>query len=1207
VTRRLLIFGASLFGVLALSVGVWAYFTTTGSGTASASVGTLTAPGQPTRTGTGGTVDLSWTAATVSGGGTISYHVERSTDPVTSWSDACGTTVSSGTTSTSCTDTPSAGTYRYRVTALFTTWTATGGVSDAFVVTGGDTTPPYVLTINRADPSPTNLTTVHWTVTFSESVTGVDTGDFALAPVGVSGASITSVSGSGSGPYTLTVNSGSGDGSLGLNLVDNNSIVDGASNPLGDSVGGANGNFTGQAYTIDKTGPSVTINQAVGQSDPTGASPINFTVVFSESVSDFASGDVTLAGTAGATTATVTGSGTTYNVAVSGLTASGTVIATVGAAKATDGVGNVNAASTSTDNTVTYDTTPYVLSIDRAAASPTNAASVTWTVTFTRAVTGVDAADFALANSGLGGTPAITSVTGSGAVYTVAAGSGSGDGSLGLNVVDNNTIRDAVVNGSKLGGNGASDGDFTGQVYSIDRTAPAVTVNQKSGQADPTNALPILFTVTFNESVTGFDATDLTRSGTASGGSVAVTGSGASYEIAVTNPGSNLATGTLIFMIAAGVATDAAGNNNTASTSTDNTVTYDATAPTVTINQAAGQADPSNAPSINFTVVFSESVTGFTGSDVTLAGTAGATTATVTGSGATYNVAVSGMTGSGTVTASVVAAAANDSAGNASAASTSTDNTVTYDNVAPTVTINQAAGQADPTNASPINFTVVFSKSVTGFTTGDVTLAGTAGATTATVTGSGTTYNVAVTGMTTSGTVIATIAAARAQDTAGNANTASTSTDNTVAFDNVAPTVTINQAAGQSDPTNASPIDFTVVFSESVTGFASGDVTLGGTAGAATSTVTGSGTTYNVSVSGMTGSGTVIATVAAAKAQDAAGNNNTASTSTDNTVSYDATAPTVVSINRAGASATVNSGPLTWTVTFSEPVNGVATSNFALVRSGMGGTVPSITSSTATGGAPSATWTVSANTTGATGTNSGSIGLNLVNTTNIKDVATNNLSAATPVVGQAYTYDTTTPTVTINQAATQTDPTNAAHVNFTVTFSETVTGFTAANVSLGGTAGATTVVVTGSGSTYNVSVGGMTASGTVTASVTASSAQDAAGNQAQASTSTDNSVQFTATITITSPTENQSGFSRTGPFTGTGAPASSTVTVEFCRAATFTSACEAAPSASFTTTANPSGQWSLTASPQLANNDAYATRATATTGTKSSVVRHFHT
>jgi serine protease AprX len=45
----------------------------------------------------------------------------------------------------------------------------------------------------------------------------------------------------------------------------------------------------------------VTINQASGQVDPTNSSPINFTVVFSEPVSDFATGDVTLSGTAGAT------------------------------------------------------------------------------------------------------------------------------------------------------------------------------------------------------------------------------------------------------------------------------------------------------------------------------------------------------------------------------------------------------------------------------------------------------------------------------------------------------------------------------------------------------------------------------------------------------------------------------------------------------------------------------------------------------------------------------------------------------------------------------------------------------------------------------------------------------------------------------------------------------------------------------------------
>ncbi|MBW3598154.1 MAG: hypothetical protein KY475_12900, partial [Planctomycetes bacterium] len=101
--------------------------------------------------------------------------------------------------------------------------------------------------------------------------------------------------------------------------------------------------------------------------------------------------------------------------------------------------------------------------------------------------------------------------------------------------------------------------------------------------------------------------------------------------------------------------------------------------PTVSINQAAGQVDPTSASPISFTVAFSEAVTGFTGSDVQFGGTApGSLTAVVSGSGTTYNVAVSGMTGGGTVTATVAAGAAVNADGNASLASSSSDNSVIY-------------------------------------------------------------------------------------------------------------------------------------------------------------------------------------------------------------------------------------------------------------------------------------------------------------------------------------------------------------------------------------------------------------------------------------------------------------------------------------------------------------------------------------------------
>ena len=639
----------------------------------------------------------------------------------------------------------------------------------------------------------------------------------------------------------------------------------------------------------DATAPTVTINQAALQADPTNSSPINFTVVFSEVVTNFATGDVTLTGTAGATTAIVTGSGTTYNVAVSGMSSNGTVIADIGAGAATDAAGNGNTASTSTDNTVTYDA-----------------------------------------------------------------------------------------------------------------TGPTVTINQAALQADPTSASPINFTVVFSEVVTNFATGDVSLSGTAGATTAIVTGSGTTYNVAVSGMSSN---GTVIADIGAGVATDALGNGNTASTLTDNTVTYDTMGPAVTINQAALQADPTSASPINFTVVFSEVVTNFATGDVTLTGTAGATTAIVSGSGTTYNVAVSGMSSNGTVTASIMAGVATDAAGNGNAASTLTDNTVTYDATGPSVTINQAALQADPTSASPINFTVVFSEVVTNFATGDVSLSGTAGATTATVTGSGTTYNVAVSGMTMDGTVTASIGAAVATDALGNPNMASTSTDNTVTYDTMGPTVTINQAALQADPTSTSPINFTVVFSEVVTNFATGDVTLSGTAGATMATVTGSGTTYNVAVSGMTMDGTVIPSLMAGVATDAAGNPNTASTSTDNTVTYntDTTPPTVVSSDRAGSNPT-SAASVQFTVTFSESVTGVNTGDFTLFTTGVSGAAITGVSGSGT------SYTVTVN----TGTGNGTIRLDVVDNDSIVDGAANPLGGPGAgngnfTTGQFYTVDKSAP------------------------------------------------------------------------------------------------------------------------------------------------------------------------------------------------------
>src|SRR2546425_1030746 len=89
---------------------------------------------------------------------------------------------------------------------------------------------------------------------------------------------------------------------------------------------------------------------------PTTASPINFSVHFSESVSDFATLMIRRPPRSTLFPYTTLFRSQDYNVAVSGMTNDGTVIATIGAGKAHDAATNPNTASTSTDNTVTYDT-----------------------------------------------------------------------------------------------------------------------------------------------------------------------------------------------------------------------------------------------------------------------------------------------------------------------------------------------------------------------------------------------------------------------------------------------------------------------------------------------------------------------------------------------------------------------------------------------------------------------------------------------------------------------------------------------------------------------------------------------------------------------------------------------------------------------------------------------------------------------------------
>ena len=397
-----------------------------------------------------------------------------------------------------------------------------------------------------------------------------------------------------------------------------------------------------------------------------------------------------------------------------------------------------------------------------------------------------------------------------------------------------------------------------------------------SNSDDLTNAASLVFDVVFSESVTGLATNDFSNAGAAPSCSVAsVTGSGATYVVTLNSCG----TGIVTLRLRTNAVTDSLGNQNA---QTDGPpVTIDRTAPTVSIAQAAGQADPTGTSPIGFAAVFSEPVTGFATGDVTVGGTSGGTkSGAVTGSGTTYPIAVSGMTTSGTVVATIAAGVASDAAGNTSAAATPGDNTVTWDATAPTTpVVNIVPAFVNLANRTAVSITV------SGEVGATVALSVTDGTTSVPVTGTIPAGGTLTTTPNLTGLADGTItASATLTDPVG--NTSGTGSD-TAIKDTVAPGVAINQGGSQADPTNSSPIVFTAVFSESVTGFATGDVTIGGTSGGTkTGAVSGGPATYTVSVTGMTVSGTVVATVAAGVATDAAGNPSTVSTSTDNTVTW---------------------------------------------------------------------------------------------------------------------------------------------------------------------------------------------------------------------------------------------------------------------------------------------------------------------------------
>ena len=339
-----------------------------------------------------------------------------------------------------------------------------------FKITDPDASVPTVaITGIPAKINNTNALTA--TFTFSEAVT-----DFVKADITVTGGTAGTFSATSTTVYTLGITP---DG-------DANVVVTVAADSATDGTNTGPASAESATAVWDETAPTVEITGVPGKISNRDAFTVTFT--FSESVTDFVTGDVSV--TNGDKSA-FSGSGSSYTVVVTP-NADADVTVTVAAGGATDGLntGPANAAGA----TAVWDETAPTVDITGIPAKINNTNALTATFTFSESVTGFVKNDItvtggtagAFGGSGTTYTLAITPASGSNVVVTVAANS--------------------ATDGTNMGPASAETATAT-----WDASVPTVGITGVPARISGTGNLTATFT--FGEAVTDFDTSDVTVTG----------------------------------------------------------------------------------------------------------------------------------------------------------------------------------------------------------------------------------------------------------------------------------------------------------------------------------------------------------------------------------------------------------------------------------------------------------------------------------------------------------------------------------------------------------------------------------------------------------------------------------------------------------------------------------------------------------------------
>jgi hypothetical protein len=602
---------------------------------------------------------------------------------------------------------------------------------------------------------------------------------------------------------------------------------------LRDTAGNFAAAVSSNSVIIDRTAPTASFTTKPG-AYTTAVGNIHYTVTFSEAVSSMAVGKLSIAGAGCSIINFVATSSTVYDFDLAGCNDGVTATVTLAQNAGTDVAGNIGPASPLPTSTIIDATAPTVASWSNGQASLTNASTLTYTLTFSEAVSGLAAGDFNI--TGCASTPSIT--TSNNITYTITL-SGCASGS---------TIAVGLV-ASTVADQAGNIGPTTATAVitrTIDYIAPVVSWG--SNPPSPTK-LNSTFAIQFSEQVVGFGSNLITNTGTAQGCVFTLTTIVPGYTFSVEV--SSCSDGTLIPVITANSVTDVAGNAGPAANPS-----ADRTAGPIVVDRTAPVASFTSTPpartngTLAYVLSFNEAIItaanapeSLTASDFSNNGTATGCAISVAAIASTnnYTVTVSSCS-NGTVSLTLADDAVQDIATNSGQVGIIAAG-VTVDNTAPTVSFTTAPGTY-VTSAST-RYVATFSESVTGITASSFTKSGSGCVISAFSATSASVYQFDLSGCADGVTATVGLAANSATDLAGNTGPATALTSTTI-FDRTAPTVS-SFSTSLTSPTNADPLTYSLVFSEAVTGLTGSDFTVTGCS-VTPAISTSNGITYSVSI-----------------------------------------------------------------------------------------------------------------------------------------------------------------------------------------------------------------------------------------------------------------------------------------------------------------------------------------------------------------------